>query len=57
MGPRCEDVPVIAFCASCFDEGGAEVGVGFNVYMTRPDNFDQLRALISRLLRTPQSPG
>ena len=28
----------------------AEVTVGYNVYMTSPDNFDQLRAL-SRLLR------
>jgi CheY-like chemotaxis protein len=44
-----EDVPVVAFCVPSLDEG-TEVGAGFNVYLTRPDNFDQLRALLSRLL-------
>jgi hypothetical protein len=47
-----EEVPVVGFCAAGLDEG-AEVGVGFNVYMTWPDNFDQLRALLSRLIRKP----
>ena len=45
-----EEVPVVFFCVASLDEG-AEVGVGYNVYMTRPDNFDQLRMLLSRLLR------
>jgi DNA-binding response OmpR family regulator len=47
-----DQVPVVFFCVTGLDEG-AEVAVGFNVYMTRPDNFDQLRALLSRLLQTP----
>jgi DNA-binding response OmpR family regulator len=46
-----EELPVVIFCAANLDEG-AEVGVAHNVYMTRPDNFDQLRAFLSRLLRT-----
>ena len=46
-----EEVPVVVFCPPSLAEG-AEVTVGYNVYMTSPDNFDQLRALLSRLLRT-----
>jgi len=42
-------VPVVVFCVPTVDEG-AEVSVGGNVYVTRPDNFDQLRAFIRRLL-------
>ena len=45
-----EEVPVVVFCVTNLNEG-AEVAVGYNVYMTRPDNFDQLRASLSRLLR------
>jgi DNA-binding response OmpR family regulator len=45
-----EEVAVIILGAAGLDEG-AEVGVGFNIYLTRPDNFDQLRAFLSRLLR------
>jgi CheY-like chemotaxis protein len=45
-----EEVPVVAFCVTGLAEG-AEVGAGFNVYLTWPDNFDQLRGLLSRLLR------
>jgi hypothetical protein len=45
-----EEVPVVVFCATNLNEG-AEVEVGYNVYMTRPDNFDQLRGWLSRLLR------
>jgi DNA-binding response OmpR family regulator len=47
-----EELPVVIFCAANLDEG-AEVRVGYNVFMTRPDNFDQLRAFLSRLLRKP----
>jgi DNA-binding response OmpR family regulator len=47
-----EDVPVVVFSFPNLAEG-AEVGAGYNVYLTRPDNFDQLRALLRRLLRTP----
>jgi two-component system alkaline phosphatase synthesis response regulator PhoP len=44
-----EAIPVIIFCTVSLDEG-AEVGIGRNVYVTRPDNFDQLRAFLKRLL-------
>ena len=45
------EVPVVIFC---FDEipEGAEVAIGNNVYIVQPDNFNQLRGLLSRLLRT-----
>lgn len=45
-----DDVPVVIFC---FDEipEGAEVAIGKNVHIARPDNFNQLRRLLSRLLR------
>lgn len=45
-----DDVPVVIFC---FDEihEGAEVAIGKNVHIARPDNFNQLRHLLSRLLR------
>jgi CheY-like chemotaxis protein len=42
-------VPVVVFCVPTVDEG-AEVAMGRNVYVTRPDNFDQLRAFLGRLL-------
>jgi DNA-binding response OmpR family regulator len=44
-------VPVVIFCVPTIDEG-AEVALGRNVYATRPDNFDQLRAFLGRLLLT-----
>jgi len=45
-----EEVPVVIFG---FDEiaAGAEVAIGKNVHITQPDNFNQLRDLLSRLLR------
>ena len=45
-----EEVPVVIFCVASLNEGD-EVAAGYNVYMTRPDNFDQLRGLLSRLVR------
>ena len=42
-------VPVVLFCIETIAEG-AEVEIEGNVYLTRPDNFDQLRALLRRLL-------
>lgn len=45
-----KEVLYVVFCASGLDEG-AELAAGYNVYITRPDNFDQLRAFLSRLLR------
>src|SRR6266852_4704182 len=51
-----EEIPVVAFCITSLDEG-AEVGAGHNVFLTRPDNFDQLRALLTRLLQKLPRPG
>ena len=44
-----ESVPVVVFCIDGIDEGD-EVEIGENVHLTRPDNFNQLRGLIARLL-------
>jgi hypothetical protein len=39
----------VIFCVPTVDEG-AEIALGRNVFVTRPDNFDQLRRLLGRLL-------
>ena len=44
-----ESVPVVMFCIDGIGEGD-EVAIGQNVHLTRPDNFNQLRSLIARLL-------
>jgi CheY-like chemotaxis protein len=44
-----QDVAVVIFCIPTIPEG-AEMEVDKNVYMTRPDNFNQLRELLHRLL-------
>lgn len=44
-----EGVPVVVFCVEGIEEGD-EVAIGKNVHLTRPDNFNQLRSLIARLL-------
>jgi CheY-like chemotaxis protein len=44
-----EHVPVVVFCIEGIDDGD-EVAIGQNVHLTRPDNFNQLRSLIARLL-------
>ena len=44
-----QNVPVVIFCGGGIDEGD-EVAIGHNVHLTRPDNFNQLRALLARLL-------
>lgn len=44
-----DDVPVVVFCAQDINEGD-EVAIGGNVYLTNPDNFNQLRGLVARLL-------
>lgn len=50
-----EDVPVVVFCIDEIAEGD-EVAIGKNVYVTRPDNFNQLRSLLARLLhRIPKA--
>lgn len=45
-----EDVPVVVFCVEEIAEGD-EVAIGENVHVTRPDNFNQLRSLLARLLQ------
>jgi two-component system response regulator MprA len=44
-----EDVPVVVFCIKEIAEGD-EVAIGRNVHVARPDNFNQLRNLLARLL-------
>jgi CheY-like chemotaxis protein len=44
-----EQVPIVVFCIEEIAEGD-EVAIGQNVHITRPDNFNQLRSLIVRLL-------
>lgn len=44
-----EEVPVVVFCVEEIAEGD-EVAIGRNVYLVRPDNFNQLRGLLARLL-------
>jgi CheY-like chemotaxis protein len=44
-----ENVPIVIFCVEAIGEGG-EVAIGQNVYLTRPDNFNQLRSLLARML-------
>lgn len=48
-----DEVPVVVFCAQDVPEG-EEVAIGGNVYLTNPDNFNQLRGLVARLL--PEAP-
>jgi DNA-binding response OmpR family regulator len=43
------EVPVVVFCAQEISEG-EEVAIGGNVYLTNPDNFNQLRGLVARVL-------
>lgn len=50
-----EGVPVVVFCIEGIGEG-EEVEIGENVYLTRPDNFNQLRGFIARLLSKLQTP-
>ena len=45
-----QDVPVVVFCIDDIAQGD-EVALGENVHVTRPDNFDQLRSLLARLLQ------
>jgi two-component system response regulator MprA len=44
-----EQVPVVVFCVEGIGEGD-EVAIGQNVHITQPDNFNQLRSLLTRLL-------
>lgn len=50
-----EEVPIVVFCIEGIGQGD-EVAVGRNVYVTRPDNFNQLRGLLARLLQKISPP-
>ena len=50
-----EDVPVVVFCIDEIAQGD-EIAIGENVHVTRPDNFNQLRNFLARLLhRIPKA--
>jgi DNA-binding response OmpR family regulator len=44
-----EEVPVVVFCGDTIAEGTGQL-IGANAYLSRPDNFNQLRNLLRRLL-------
>jgi CheY-like chemotaxis protein len=44
-----DQIPVVVFYVEDIAEG-QEVTIGGNIYLTRPDNFNQLRSLVARLL-------
>ncbi len=44
-----EEIPFVIFCVEEVPEG-EEVAIGQNIYLTRLDNFNQLRAFLHRLL-------
>ena len=44
-----ERVPVVIFCVEGIAEG-YEIAIGQNIHLTLPDNFNQLRGLLARLL-------
>lgn len=45
-----DDVPLVIFCFDDIPEG-TQISIGKNVHIAQPDNFNQLRGLLSRLLR------
>jgi CheY-like chemotaxis protein len=50
-----EEVPIVVFCFEGIAQGD-EVEVDGHVYITRPDNFNQLRRLLARLLQEISEP-
>ena len=46
------EMPVVIFCIKGIAEGD-EIAIGQNIHLTLPDNFNQLRGLLSRLLTRP----
>jgi hypothetical protein len=44
-----EDIPIIIFGADTISEG-EELEIAENIHLTRPDNFDQLRECLRRLV-------
>jgi CheY-like chemotaxis protein len=50
------NLPIIIFCVGELKEGG-ESAVGNNIYLAHPENFNQLREFIARLLLRFPSPA
>ncbi len=48
-----ENVPIVIFCAG-ESQKACEVNIERNIYLTCPDNFNNLRDFISRLLQKSQ---
>ena len=48
-------LPIVIFCVDGIAEGD-EVAIGQNVHLTRPDNFNQLRGLLARVLDDANRP-
>lgn len=48
-----ELIPIVIFCCPRLAQG-AEVEIDNHVYLTRPDNFNQLRRMLRRLLAARQ---
>jgi CheY-like chemotaxis protein len=48
-----DDVPIVLFAVTTLEEG-ADVKIEPNIYLSHPDNFNQLRKLISRLVGRPE---
>ena len=44
-----DPIPIVAFCIESLDEG-EETVIDQDVYLIRPDNFNQLRGLLRRVL-------
>lgn len=51
-----ENLPIVVFCDHDL-RAGAEEEAGYRVYLISPENFDQIRALVGRLLSRPPPPG
>jgi CheY-like chemotaxis protein len=50
------NIPVVVFCMGDLSEGD-EIAIGENMHITRPDNFNQLRRLLTRLLHQVPMPA
>lgn len=50
-----EEVPVVVFGLDTVDEG-AELEIGKRIFIIRPDNFNQLRNFLARLLADRRPP-
>jgi len=50
------NIPVVVFCNGDINEGD-EIAIGDNTHVTRPDNFNQLRSLLTRLLHQVPIPA